>query len=95
MDLENTETWFSKRFNRDVHITYHARERMAERQMSLNLLQDLIETGTAYKKDERRLWLAKAYNDRDDNLICAAVVLEEQLVVKTIMHRWESKESLS
>jgi hypothetical protein len=34
-------------------------------------------------------WLYKHFADRDDNLLCAAVVLETALVVKTVMHHWE------
>jgi hypothetical protein len=34
------------------------------------------------------------FSDRDDNLICAAVVIEEKLIVKTIMHRWQLVEPL-
>jgi hypothetical protein len=26
---------------------------------------------------------------RDDNLLCAVLVLDDVLVVKTVMHRWE------
>lgn len=65
---------------------------MRERQIGLALLQDLLEAGSATHKDECRLWLSKAYSDRDDNLICAAVVLEDELVVKTVMRRWELQE---
>lgn len=94
MNSDNSDKWLSERFNRYVQITYHARERMRERQISQKLLYDLIETGTATYKDERRLWLSKAYADRDDNLIAAAVVLEDELVVKTVMHRWELKKGV-
>jgi len=53
------------------------------------MLLDLIETGECREKDKQRLWLFKAFPDRDDNLICAAVVLEKELVIKTVMIRWE------
>jgi len=65
---------------------------MVERDIDPDLLRDLLETGTATQKDSRRLWLSKEYSSRDDNLLCAAVVLEEQVVVKTVMHRWELLE---
>jgi hypothetical protein len=82
----------SNRFQRNVKITRHARQRMSERGISHDLLSDLIETGSAKYKDEHRLWLSKSYSDRDDNLICAAVVLEEEVIVKTVMHRWQLVE---
>lgn len=65
---------------------------MRERQITEDMVYDLLETGNARYKDERRLWLSKTYPDRDDNDICAAVVLEDNLIVKTIMHRWELQE---
>jgi len=62
---------------------------MAERKIDEAMLLDLIETGEAKYKDEVRLWIFKSYADRNDNLICAAIVLEAALVVKTIMHHFE------
>ncbi|RBI65305.1 hypothetical protein DQ400_18830 [Vreelandella sulfidaeris] len=41
---------------------------------------------------ENRLWIAKASMQRTDNLVCAAVVLEDQLIVKTVMHHFEWEE---
>ncbi|MDQ2693783.1 MAG: DUF4258 domain-containing protein [Pseudomonadota bacterium] len=66
---------FSSRFQKNVHLTYHARQRMAERAIPEPLLLDLIETGTIKHKDARRLWIFKAYPDRQDNLLCVAAVL--------------------
>jgi hypothetical protein len=66
---------------------------MAERLIDEALLLDLIETGTLRHKDEARVWLAKRYDVRADNLICAAVVLEEAVVVKTVMHHFQWEES--
>lgn len=52
------------------------------------MLLDLIETGTVRNKDDVRLWITKHYADRNDNLLCVAVVLEKTLVVKTLMHHF-------
>jgi len=62
---------------------------MRERVITDAMLLDLIETGECREKDKQRLWLFKEFPERDDNLICAAVVLEKELVVKTVMVRWE------
>lgn len=62
---------------------------MRERFIDDAMLLDLIETGETRYKDAIRLWIFKDYTDRDDNLICAAVVLETTLIVKTIMHHFE------
>lgn len=33
------------------------------------------------------------HHDRDDNLICAAAVLEDEVIIKTVMHHFELKEN--
>nr|WP_274600165.1 DUF4258 domain-containing protein [Halorhodospira abdelmalekii] len=75
----------------EVQVTRHASERMAQRGITDTLLGDLLETGQTRYKDDTRLWIAKAIEGRHDNLVCAAVVLEDRLVVKTVMHhfQWE------
>ncbi|TLF47422.1 DUF4258 domain-containing protein [Halomonas urmiana] len=80
-----------QRFDLRVHITRHARERMAERNILESELHDLLETGATCYKDDARLWIAKEMPGRKDNLVCAAVILEDKLVVKTVMHhfQWE------
>ncbi|MCG6657001.1 DUF4258 domain-containing protein [Halomonas campisalis] len=82
----------SKRFARDVYITRHARERMTQRAISEAEVVELLETGRAKYKDDSRMWIAKSMPGRDDNLVCAAVVLEDRLIIKTIMHHfvWEA-----
>jgi hypothetical protein len=78
----------SLRFGRRVRITRHAQARMDERNIDADRLLDLIDTGELRHKDEHRLWIAKFYPDRDDNLLCVAAVIEEALVIKTVMHRF-------
>jgi hypothetical protein len=73
-------------------VTRHARERMTQRAISERELEELLETGELRYKDESRLWAAKYFEGRCDNLICAALVLEEQLVVKTVMHHFDWRE---
>ena len=81
----------SKRFNRPITVTDHARRRMEERGVNDTLLLELIETGDVRHKDDVRIWIAKHYPDRNDNLLCIAAALETTLVVKTVMHHftWE------
>jgi hypothetical protein len=80
----------SQRFHRTIVVTRHAGQRMIERGVEKARLFDLIESGKTRYKDDVRLWIYKAYADRDDNLLCvAALLLEHTLVVKTIMHRFE------
>jgi Domain of unknown function (DUF4258) len=82
---------YSKRFDRPVTVTEHATRRMVERGVDEAILLDLIETGDVRHKDETRLWIAKHYPERADNLLCVAAVLETTVVVKTLMHHftWE------
>lgn len=62
---------------------------MQERGLSELLLLDLIETGTLKLKDREHGWIFKCYPDREDNLICAAILLGEVVIVKTVMHHFE------
>jgi hypothetical protein len=82
---------FSARFAKMVVITDHARRRMAERHIDDSLLNDLIETGEVRYKDATRLWIARAYPARNDNLVCAVAVSGAELVIKTVMHRFSWK----
>ncbi|MBE0464421.1 DUF4258 domain-containing protein [Halomonas sp. AOP43-A1-21] len=80
---------YSHRFNIDIHITRHARERMASRNITESELLELIEQGTEKYKDDIRFWIARHFENRQDNLLSVAAVLEEKLVVKTVMHHFE------
>ncbi len=79
---------YSQRFNRSVTVTEHAAGRMTERGVDEAILLDLIETGDVRYKDEIRLWIAKYYSERADNLLCVAAVLATTVVVKTLMHHF-------
>lgn len=39
--------------------------------------------------DATHLWVFKDFSERSDNLLCAVLVLEDQLIVKTVMHHFE------
>lgn len=82
---------FCDRFGLKIYITRHARERMVQRSISENELIELLDSGDKKYKDDIRLWIAKNMKGRDDNLICAAVTLEEKIIIKTVMHHfhWE------
>lgn len=80
----------SRRFQRAIVVTDHAQQRMKERNIDDARLLDLIDCGETRYKDATRLWLYKEHADRDDNLLCVAVVLgEDSVVVKTVMYRFE------
>ena len=82
----------SSRFKGVIHITAHARKRMLERLIDDELLFDLIETGELKFKDNKHAWIAKFYAERDDNLICAAVVIDQAVIVKTVMFHFSFED---
>ncbi len=93
LDAPDCQTWFSIRFKRPVLLTRHGKARMEERGITLQMVADLIETGEITPKNEHNLWIGKSYPERNDNLICAAVALENKVVIKTVMHRWKREEA--
>jgi len=48
---------FSQRFQKNIRLTHHVRTRMEKRDISLELLLDLIETGDIRYKSESDLWI--------------------------------------
>ena len=62
---------------------------MVERTISNELLLQIIDAGQTRYSDSIRLWAWLAVPQRDDNLLCAVLVLEEAVIVKTVMHHWE------
>lgn len=79
----------SARFDRPVVITRHAAQRMAERNVTPDLLLRVIDSGQTRFSDAARLWVWLDVPDRDDNLLCAVLALENAVIVKTVMHHWE------
>ncbi len=81
----------SVRFGLPVVLTAHARLRMAERNVDAALVLEIIDTGTLKDAGNAHYWLYKPLPDRADNLLCVATVIDNAVVVKTIMHHWEPK----
>ena len=80
---------FSLRFQRPLVITRHAAERMRVRNVTEELVLKIVDTGYLRYSDSTRLWAWLEVPGRGDNLLCLAVVLEDAVVVKTVMHHWE------
>jgi hypothetical protein len=89
--MAETTLW-SLRFNKAIQLTHHAKARMQERDMTETLLLDLIEHGEMQFKDGEHGWLFKTYPDRNDNLVCAAIVMNNAIIVKTVMINWQLEE---
>ena len=81
--------WHSQRFNKRVILTHHADERIESRRISQSEMETLVEQGELLYKDSERLWIFKALEGRTDNLICAAAIERNALIIKTVMTNWE------
>jgi hypothetical protein len=79
---------FSIRFNLPVVLTLNAQKRLRDRSVSLEELMLVIDTGETRFKDPTHLWAFKNLPGRTDNLVCAVLVLEDAVVVKTVMHEF-------
>jgi len=44
------------------------------------------------RKDAEHWRIYRAFDDRYDNLICAAVISREALIIKTIMTHWKAQD---
>lgn len=82
----------SSRFGRAVVVTHHAASRMVERGIGERELSELIDSGHLRRADAKRLWAYKHFPARNDNLLCAVLVIEGVVVIKTVMHRFEPEE---
>ena len=83
---------FSVRFNKAIVITQHAQMRMRQRAISLGELHEVIDQGDTRFKDETHLWVFMNLPSRTDHLVCAVLVLEDVVVVKTVMHTFVWKD---
>ncbi len=79
---------FSVRFKKPVVLTHHAILRMKQRSISLDELLLVVDTGDMRFKDDTHLWAYKQVPGRTDNLVCAVLVLEDAVIVKTVMHEF-------
>lgn len=79
---------YSERFGKPVRLTDHATKRMRERSIEMDILLDMLDNGTIKFKDETHFWAFKTYPERSDNMLCAAAIEGEVIVVKTVMHHF-------
>lgn len=78
----------SQRLGLNIVMTAHAQSRAAERGISLTMIQAIVDTGEMLEAKPGHLWFFKSFTDRTDNLLCVAAVVENVLVVKTVLHHW-------
>jgi hypothetical protein len=83
------EVIFAKRRYKLI-ITDHAQLRMKSRDITSEMLVDIILTGRVKPKGvEGRYWIYKNFSNRNDNFVCLSVVVEEpNLIVVTALVSW-------
>lgn len=55
-------------------------------------VRTLIEQGSLVDKGDGHAWIYHHFPTRGDNLVCAAVLLGEAVIVKTIMVDWQQRQ---
>lgn len=86
--------FFSERFGKNVWITRHARQSMERRNVDLPTLFTVIEQGKHVSCDLHHGWIFLHLAERTDNFVCAAVVIESAVIIKTVMINWQQEAKL-
>ena len=84
-----SDSFYSDRFCKKVWLTNHAIEMMAKRKITLSDVNVLIEKGEYKNKNTNQGWIYYNFPEREDNLVCAAIINEKTVIIKTIMIRWQ------
>ncbi len=84
--------YYSRRFGKNVWITLHARRSMQIRGVDQAMLERVFEGGEIKRKDDVHLWVYMHIDGRLDNLICAAAIESDAVIVKTVMINWELED---
>jgi len=64
---------------------------MAKRKITLSDVNVLIEKGDYKENSVAQGWIYYNFPEREDNLVCAAIVNEKAVIIKTIMIRWQER----
>ncbi|BBP02917.1 hypothetical protein TPL01_13540 [Sulfuriferula plumbiphila] len=86
--------FFSQRFGKNVWITRHARQSMQHRGIDDATLEQIVEAGDIKRKDDVHLWVYMHIDGRTDNMICAAAVESEAIIIQTVMISWELEDEI-
>ena len=87
-----SDTFSSPRFGKKVWLTNHAIESMAKRNVTLDEVKTLIEEGAYQTQAQSHGWIFRHFASRADNLVCAAVVNDQTIIVKTVMVNWKQRD---
>lgn len=61
---------------------------MVARDISDAMLVAVIDEGETRYRDATHLWTFMEFPERHDNLLCAVLILEDAVIVKTVMHHF-------
>jgi len=61
---------------------------MRERAIADEMRAEVIASGETRYRDATHLWAFKEFPERHDNLLCAVLVLEDAVIVKTVMRHF-------
>ena len=70
------------------HHPSRTRAHGGARDISDAMLLQVIDHGETRYRDSTHLWAFMEFPERNDNLLCAVVVLVDAVVVKTVMHHF-------
>jgi hypothetical protein len=59
---------------------------MAKRHVTLAEVKALIEQGSLSQKGDGHAWVSHHFTTLGDNVVCAAVLVADAVIVKTTMH---------
>jgi hypothetical protein len=65
---------------------------MTRRSVGEDVVKQVLEQGTIKRVDPAHCWVFDRVMGRTDNLICAAVLEKDALIIKTVMINWELEE---
>jgi len=86
--------FFGQRFRKNIWLTSHARESMVRRRIDAASLEFVIEQGEIKRRNNTHMWVFKHIEGRTDNLICAAVLEQAAIIIKTVVTNWEQEDEL-
>ena len=67
---------------------------MRKRGLNEETVLDVIETGAMMEKVSGHWWIHKNVESRQDNRVCAAVLVDQAVIVKTVMVNWQIQEDV-
>ena len=65
---------------------------MAKRQVTLAEVKTLIEQGILSEKGDGQEWISHHFQGRGDNLVCAAVLVADAVIIKTVIVDWQQRQ---